>query len=805
MKVCIIGGVAGGASAAARLRRLSESAEIIMFERGEFISFANCGLPYHISKTIKSRDSLILQTPQSFKDRFNVDVRTFNEVQKIDKENKKIIIKNLKSQEIYEETYDKLILSPGAAPFVPPMEGVNLPHFMTLRNIPDMDRIIKYIKDNSVSNAVVIGGGFIGVEVAENLVEIGIDTNIVEMQNQLVTPLDFDMANIVHEELANSGMSIHLNSQVDKITQDGVLLKSGKKIKSQIVISAIGVRPESKLAKDSGLEIGRLGGVKVNSNMRTSDSSIYAVGDVIEVEHLVTSTTELIPLAGPANKQGRIAADNICGIDSSYKKTQGTGILKVFGLQVAFTGINEKIAKKQGLNYETFHIHPNNHAGYYPNARQASFKVIFEKKSGKLLGVQGIGADGVDKRIDVFATAIRSGLDMKELTELELSYAPPFGSAKDPVNMAGYVGENIMSNKVKIITAENLSTVENPMILDVRTKAEYNFGSIDNSINIEVDKLRANLDKIPKDKNIIITCQVGVRAYIAYRILDQAGFQNIYNLSGGYKSYRNYNYKIENDSINNITEDKLPSNVSDIEILDLSGLQCPGPIMKLTNKLESMEEGDSIAMETADPGFARDLASYCRSTKNTLVNIENQSGLYKAIVRKGNNISAPEVHEKPNNAKGKSIVVFSDDLDRAMATFIIANGAKSMGSEVTLFFTFWGLNLLKKQTSANVSKRLLDKMFGIMMPKGPSKTKLSKMNMLGVGTKMMNYIMKKKNVSSLPELITAAQQSGIKLVACSMSMDVMGIHQSELIEGVEIAGVANYLENADSCNVNLFI
>jgi NADPH-dependent 2,4-dienoyl-CoA reductase/sulfur reductase-like enzyme/rhodanese-related sulfurtransferase len=549
MKICIVGGVAGGASAAARLRRLDESAEIIMFERGPYISFANCGLPYHISGKIKKRDHLLLQTPQSFNSRFNVDVRVQNEVIGIDKDKKILTIKSMTSGEdkIYEESYDKLILSPGASPFVPPIKGKEAPMFMGLRDVPDMDKIIKHIREHRVKNAVVIGAGFIGIEVAENLSELGITTTVVELQDQVLPMFDKDMANILSRELLSHKVNLILSDAVTSIDGEHtgkVILKSGRELVAELVIGAIGVKPEISLAKAAGLKIGDTGGVWTDEYMKTSDDSIYAVGDAVEITHYVQENPMLIPLAGPANKQGRIAANNICNLPSTYKNTLGTGIVKVFNLTAAATGINEKLAKKEGINYQAIHLHPNNHAGYYPNASSIALKVIFDKDTAKILGAQGIGIDGVDKRIDVLATAIRAGMTVYDLQELELCYAPPFGSAKDPVNMAGFVGSNILQGTTESMTWDQAKNLENSIIVDVRTESEFAFGSIPGSLNIPVDDLRDRMDELPKDKNIIITCRVGVRGHTAARILKNKGFEKVSNLSGGYLSYCNYNFTI---------------------------------------------------------------------------------------------------------------------------------------------------------------------------------------------------------------------------------------------------------------------
>ncbi len=543
MKVCIIGGVAGGATAAARLRRLDEKATIILFERGNYISFANCGLPYHISGKIKERSSLVLQTPDSFHDRYRVEVRTNNEVLTIDRQNKRLRVRNRKTGEEYSESYDYLILSPGAYPFIPPMEGTDAGMFMSLRSMSDMDAIIAHIKDRRVQDAVVIGGGFIGLELVENLAERGIRIHLVEMLDQVLAPFDPEMANIIHGKLAEKGICLHLNDSVKKVIGDKngrVVLNSGAELNADLVISAIGVRPEVKLAKDSGLRIGTTGGIEVDERMRTSDPAIFAVGDAVETTHLTGGTKALLPLAGPANKQARVAADNICGIGSRYQGTLGTSIVKVFDLQAAMTGLNEKTARKNGLKYHAIHLHPSNHAGYYPGAQQMTLKVVFEAPGGRILGAQCIGPEGADKRIDVIATAIRGGMTVYELEQLELSYAPPFGSAKDPVNMAGFVGTNILRGIVESVTYDRVEALGDHLVLDVRTEKEFQAGSIPYSLNIPVDELRERIGELPRNLPIVITCRVGIRAYVAYRILKQSGFEKLFNLSGGYLSFVHY-------------------------------------------------------------------------------------------------------------------------------------------------------------------------------------------------------------------------------------------------------------------------
>jgi len=543
MKVLIIGGVAGGATTATRLRRLNEDAEIIILERGQYVSFANCGLPYYIGNDIKEKSELIVQTPEKFKLRFNIDVRVLNEVIEIDRENKIVLIKNVVNGEIYKESYDKLVLSPGAKPIKPNIEGIDNNKTFTLRNIPDTYKIKEYINNNNPKSAVIVGGGYIGIEMAENLFKLGIDITIVELGDHLIGPIDFDMSSIVKSYLIKKGIKVILSNGVQKIEEDNnrvkVVLNKGD-ITTDMVIMSIGVTPETSLAKEANLELNKRGSIIVNDKMQTSDEDIYALGDAAEITNFVTKEKGFIPLAGPANKQARTVANNICGIDSTYKGTQGSSIIKILDMTVAATGINESIAKSLNLNYDKVFINSYSHATYYPNALPMVVKVIYEKITGKILGAQIVGHDGVDKRCDVFATAIRGSMTASDLTELELCYSPPYSSAKDPVNMAGYVIENIILDNVKTIhfedIQENLNN-DNVLFLDVRTNNEYNkLGSIENSLNIPVDELRERIVEIDKNKKIFVFCHSGLRSYIAYKILVSKGY-DCYNLSGGYSVY----------------------------------------------------------------------------------------------------------------------------------------------------------------------------------------------------------------------------------------------------------------------------
>ena len=538
MKVIIVGGVAGGASAAARLRRLDEKAEIIILERGDYISFANCGLPYFIGGEITDKRLLTLQTPESFKARFNIEVRVNNEVITIDKDKKVVVVKDRIKDEVYEESYDKLILSPGAEPIRPSINGINSDTVFTLRNIPDTYKIKDYVDNNKPSSAVVVGGGYIGVEMAENLKKAGLEVSIVELADHLIAPLDMDMAADVHGYIKSKGINIYLNNGVKEINGHKIILQKGE-IETDMIIMSVGVRPETEFIKDSGITLNDRESIVVDSHMQTNVEDIYAVGDAIEVKDFVSGKTAFIPLAGPANKQGRIAADNVCGLDSCYTGTQGSAVLKLFDMTVATTGLNEKTAKATGIDYDKTYTYSASHASYYPGAKNMSIKAIWDKESLKILGAQIIGYDGVDKRMDVLATAIRFGAKITDLTNLELCYAPPYGSAKDPVNMLGYVAENIVTGKTKQFfwdEVDKLPRDGSVTLLDVRTKTEVSRGKIDGFIHIPLDSLREHLGEIPKDKPVYVHCHSGLRSYIACRILYGNGYE-CYNLAGGYRLY----------------------------------------------------------------------------------------------------------------------------------------------------------------------------------------------------------------------------------------------------------------------------
>lgn len=847
--VVIIGGVAGGASCAARLRRLDKDVNIVLLERGEYISYANCGLPYHVGDTIQSRDALLLQTPEGMKKKFQVDVRVKNEVVSIDRERKVVSVKRLDGGEVYEEPYDTLVISTGSSPMRPPIPGIDSPRIKTLWTVPDTDEIRRMIREQGAKTAAVIGGGFIGLEMAENLHQAGLSVSLIEAMDQVMAPLDYELAQLLHENILQNGVELYLGDGVSSFADRNggvtVTLGSGRCVNVDLVILAIGVRPNSELAKSSGLAVNARGGIVVDDYLKTSDPDIYAVGDVIEVEDFIFKDRTMVPLAGPANKQGRIAANNIAGGMERYEGTQGTSVAKVFDLTAASTGANEKTLQRRGMkkgtDYESILIIQNSHAGYYPGALPMTLKMMFSMDGSKIFGAQIVGRDGVDKRIDTIAVAIRLGAGIEDLKKLELAYAPPYSSAKDPVNMAGFVAGNVLSGMAAFAEWDEVEKNQEAVLLDVREDAELMAFSLPGAVHIPLGQLRDRLGELDTRKEIITFCAVGVRAYNAARILMQNGFGHVKLYPGGVRFYQSTHYgtddaamlkaasvasteKAERSKIQNaklspsgevqggrgadivtakdeVTDGEIP--VASIH-LNCNGLQCPGPLMKVYENVKDMKDGDVVEVSASDPGFARDIDAWCRRTGNILLSNEKRGNDYVACVKKHTGGITKETVVK-DTPEGKTIIVFSGDLDKVLASFIIANGAAAMGRPVTMFFTFWGLTALRKEKKQPVKKTFMESMFGAMLPRGSRKLKLSKMNMGGMGTAMMKKIMNDKNVDSLEALLQKAIKSGVKIVACTMSMDVMGIKKEELIDGVEIGGVGAYLGDAEESNVNLFI
>jgi NADPH-dependent 2,4-dienoyl-CoA reductase/sulfur reductase-like enzyme/peroxiredoxin family protein/rhodanese-related sulfurtransferase/TusA-related sulfurtransferase len=839
-KYIIIGGVAGGASAAARLRRLDEKAEIILLERGDYISYANCGLPYYAGGVIKERSKLFVMTPEKYRATLAVDVRTGHEAMSIDPKARTVAILDKATGRNYSEGYDALILSPGAEPIKPPIPGIEDERVFTLRSVPDIDAIKECIDAKRPERAIVIGAGFIGLEMAENLRERGVFVTIVEALDQVMGVVDPEMAAIVHQHIKAKGVELYLaDSVVAFERKEGKIiarLKSGKGLPADMVILSIGVRPETKLARDAGLELDPRGAILVDSGMRTSDPHIYAVGDAVAAASPLTGKTATVPLAGPANKQARIAADNIAGAGAglgarAYGGAIGSSIAKVFDLTVACTGLSEKACERDSIAHDAVIVHPSSHAGYYPEAKPLSLKVVFEPGSGKLLGAQAVGYEGVDKRIDVIAAFLSVGAGVEALARFEHAYAPPYASAKDSVNYAGFVAENLRAglcaqarwNEVARLKAEGA------FVLDARTPEEFALGHIEGAANVPNTELRSRLAEIPRDRFILVYCGVGIRGYLAERILRQNGWTELANLAGGWKTYEAATAEQSNrdlfrpglaaisrprpEPLSYAEGSGMPEAIAARSALvvevDACGLQCPGPIMRLKSEMDRAAVGTTLKIRATDPGFVRDAEAWCRMTGNEFGGVAEDKGVFEASIRKG--LGATGLQSAgtsfPGQVGGKeaTIIVFSDDFDRALASFVIANGAAASGKKVTMFFTFWGLSVVKRREPPRVAKDFMGRMFGMMLPKDSGRLALSKLNMGGMGSAMMKARMKSKRIDQLETMIESALKSGVRMTACQMSMDIMGVAREELMDGVEIGGVASYLEAATGANLNLFI
>lgn len=810
MKHIIIGGVAGGATAVARIRRADENAEIVLVEKGKYISYANCGLPYYIGGVIKSRDKLFVQTPEAFSRRFNVDVRTRHEALSIDTERHEVSIRRADGT-TYSETYDRLLLSPGAEPVRPPLEGIDTEGIFTLRNVDDTDRIHSYLGTHRVRHAVVVGGGFIGLEMAENLHHAGAGVSIVEMADQVMAPVDFSIASHVHRHLMDKGVGLWLGRGVEKFTSENgsikVWLNTGETLSADLVLLSIGVRPSVRLAREAGIELGARG-IKVNRWLQTSSPDVYAVGDAIEYEHPIAGGPWLNYLAGPANRQARIAADNmVYGNREEYEGSIGTSVAKVFDITVGATGLAAKHLKRMGVPYLTSVTTSSSHAGYYPGAFNLTLKLTFAPDTGRIYGAQCVGVDGVDKRIDEIAMLIKRGGTVRDLVRTEQAYAPPFSSAKDPVAIAGYVACNTLDGVMPVVTWRELAAADRSEVclVDVRTPEEYSLGTIDGAVNIPLDDLRGRLGEIDRDSDVIVFCAVGLRGYLAQRILLGRGYRRVRNLAGGYKTYSLATQKVEpvEGQPCGQAEDS-GAESGDMLRLDACGLQCPGPIMQVKNAVDGMKAGQRIEVRATDPGFARDAESWCRSTGNKFVSKTSEGGYHTVVIEK-REACASAVTPAAGGSRDKTFIMFSDSLDRAIATFVLANGAAATGGKVTIFFTFWGLNVIKKRRKPHVEKDIFGRMFAWMLPSDSTCLHLSKMSMLGLGDRLMRHIMRRKNISQLEELMREAVYNGVELIACQMTMDMMGISRDELIDGVTVGGVATYMERAGNSGVNLFI
>ena len=828
MKLVVIGGVAAGASTAARARRLDEQAEIIVLERSHHISFANCGLPYHIGEVITDRDRLLLQTPESLRESLNLDVRIASEVVKIDRKKKIVTVRNVDTGKTYDEKYDKLALCMGAEALLPPVPGIDSKNVQVLRRIGDMDaikaRIDGLLNDKQVPRVVVVGAGYIGLEMAENLKHRGCKVTVVERAGQILPPLDKEMSVPVEQHLRGRGIALQLSTSAAAFRHntDGstnVELDNQTIIPADLVIIAAGVRPAVQLAKDAGIELGPHGGIKVDTHMQTNDENIWAAGDGVETPNTVLGTLGLAPLAGPANRQGRVAAENICGRTTEYKSTQGTSIVKVFDMVAGGTGATERQLQQAGIKYESVHVHPSGHAGYYPGTAMMHLKVIFEPKKGVILGAQAAGFDGIDKRLDVMAVAVRQKMSVFDLEQLELAYAPPFGSAKDPINMAGFVASNVMRGDLKLWKPEDYpENIRGARLVDVRTPEEFAIWHVPGAENVPLAEIREASKDWNKDEPIRLYCAVGFRSYLADRALVQRGFKDVATLSGGTTTLKFF-HELEPEAagpiapMENYAERESVFAVAGapsgkIIDLDCTGLACPGPIMKMSAKIGELEFGDEMRVKVSDPGFALDAPAWAKNNGHTVVSMEPSGPGFEAIIRKGGAGALSTQNSVALNANGPqkvSFVVFSGDLDKLIAAFIIANGALAMGKQVSMFFTFWGLNALRQDNPPARKKSLLHKMFTVMMPSSAKHTTLSNMNMMGMGTAMMKGVMKANGVASLPELMKSAMDGGAYIVGCTMTMDLLGIAKTDLLEGIDFGGVATFLGEASESKTTLFI
>ncbi len=823
--IVIIGGVAGGASFAARARRLDENARITLIERGPDVSFANCGLPYFIGGEITDRSRLAVQTPESLQAMLNLEVKTRTEALSIDRERKVVKTRNIETGAEAEEPYDRLVLAPGAAPIRPPMPGIEHDKILTLRNLQDMDRINTAAE--TAQDVLIIGAGFIGLEMAEQLVRKGKSVTVVELQPQVLPVLDPDMTRPVEDELRSNGVDLVLGDGIKQFREARnrveAELNSGRQVASDLVVLSIGVRPENRLAQDADLEIGPRGHVLVNEFQQTSDPAIYAVGDVVETKEPVFGEQTAVPLGGPANRQGRLAADHIFRPNHAqpYPGSLGTAIVRVFDLAVGLTGWSEKRLEQTGKTYRATTVTDFHHAGYFPGAVHLTMKILWDPTDGRLLGGQAFGPEGVDKRLDILATAIRGKMTIDDLAQLELSYAPPFGAAKDVINIAGFAAQNVRDGLVEVI--DDWPENEDMQLLDARPAALAEISPMPGAKNIPIAELRDRLDELDRSKPVVTACALGKMSYFAARILGLHGF-TVKSLSGGMKMHPQAtgNSPADSAGVNGAKKAEPEPSVNLMEKqpdekvhhLDATGLACPGPIMRVREAVKDLSPGETLEVQASDAGFASDLPAFCKAARLEFLGVEKSSGIITGRLRKTSSGSTQEAGAQIDAGaatlrakQGATLVVFSCDLDKVLASFVIANGAAAMGGSVTMFFTFWGLNALRKENleKAVEGKTFMDNMFGAMMPRGAGKLGLSRMHMGGMGTGMMKSRMARKNLPNLPDLMRQAQESGVRMVACSMSMEAMGLRQDELLDGVEIGGVAEFLGAAGETPANLFI
>ncbi len=813
MKIVIIGGVAAGAGAAARLRRLDEQAEIVLLERGAFISYANCGLPYHVGGVIPERKSLLVMTSEKFTAWFGVDVRTESEAVAVNRGAKTVTVRR-KDGGTYAESYDKLVLATGSSPVTMPLPGSDDPRILRLWTIPDMDAILARVNAGA-KRAVVVGAGFIGLETAENLRARGLDVTVVELCDQVLPTIDKEMSVFLSQELAAAGIDQKLGRKVVAFEKAGealeAVLDDGSRLPADLVIMSVGVKPNSELAQAAGLALGPRGHIVVDDHLRTSDPDIFAAGDAVEVVDPVSGGKTAIPLAGPANRQARIVAENIAGRVSRYGGSYGSAVLKLGCITAAGVGLTERRLKQLKLPYEKIYTHPASNASYYPGGAQMHIKLLFAP-DGRILGAQIVGHKGVDKRIDTIAVAMRGGLSVQDLAELDLAYAPPYNSAKDPVNFAGMVASNVLDGDSRIVHADALPA--DALLLDVREEAELALGVVPGSVNIPMSQFRKRLGELDPRREVVAICQVGLRGYIAERILRQHGY-NVRNLSGGVVTWKQVHPQPISPAAKTCAAPACaapagvtaaaPSGATAAAVLDVRAMACPGPVVQIKLKMDAMKAGEAVTL-LAPLSFAADLASWIAASGNELVSREMKPGHLEAVIRKcGSAAAAAQAALPGGGGHSAAIVLFSNDLDKALAALIIACGMAASGMKVGIFFTFWGLTVLRRNPAPPVKKNLISRMFGMMLPKGAGKLALSKMHMAGMGTAMMKQVMAGQHVPSLPELLQQARALGVRFIACDMAMGVMGITREELIAVDEVAGVAGFVEMARASGNTLFI
>lgn len=817
IRLVIVGGVAAGAATAARSRRLNEEAEIIILEKGFDVSFANCGLPYYIGEEIKDRSRLSVQTPESLRALLNIDVRTRHEAISIDPVRKSIEVKDLENNLIYKLPYDKLVLAPGASPLRPSIPGIDDHRVLTLRNLKDMDRIKEL--SNSSSKILVVGAGFIGLEMVEAFRKLDKEVTLVELQDQVLPQMDREMTQGITRSLKENNVELILGDGISSFKSSKefitAILASGKTVDAELVILSIGVRPDSDLASKAGLKLGERGSIVTDEFMMTSYPDIYAAGDVVETRDRVFSKPINVALGGPANRQGRTIADHIFMNSKAlpYPGSLGTAIVRVFDEVAALTGWTEKRLKQFKIPYRTTTVTDFQHAQYYPGALPITLKILWSEEDLRILGAQCFGIDGVDKRIDLISTAITGRLTIKDLAHLELSYAPPFGSAKDLVNIAGFSALNLSNDLLDpVYEMPNDPSIE---ILDPRPKAKADISPLKGACCVPLSTLRDRLNELDKSKEYLTVCDLGKMSYFAARILKQAGFK-VKSLSGGIKALENYKSSVEielekqskssfKENLKNLSSNSSPKIIK----LDATGISCPGPIMRIREEADKLMVGEHLEIKASDPGFKNDIAAFSKMNGFELISLHSQKGIHTALIKKLGSPTNASLDQgfSINQLKsgGATLACFSSDMDKVMACLTIANGAAAMGNPVTIFFTFWGLNALRKSNYSPKGKGLMDTMFGLMMPKGLKELTLSRMNFGGAGTKMMKWRMSSKKLPTVDSLMEDALKNKVRLVACSMSMEAMGISADELLDGVEIGGAAEFVSEAQQSSMSLFI